>query len=324
MKSRSEPSRAAREKSLEVSRRAAVAMVFVAASAASLYAQSSSAKKLEFDVASVKQNKSGDPPAGDQPYANIPTGPGNVYTPNGGYFVARNLPLAAYISFAWKMSTADIKYLVPQLPAWVMSDHFDVQARAQSNPGKDEMRLMMRSLLEERFKLAIHNEKREIPVSAMLLLKAGKTGPQLQLHPADAECSSQNDPAAPPQTSVPTVAGGFPVLCGGIYLLPPQMPGNQRLAARNITLDFLARSLPANETDRPLVNRTGVTAPIDFVMEWLPARNGLAQPAVQSETDASGPSFQEALAKQLGIRLESQRALTDVLVFDHIEHLSEN
>jgi hypothetical protein len=57
------------------------------------------AAKMEFDVASVKQSKSG-----DGPNSNIPLGPGSVYVPNGGTFMATGMPLSVYIMFAYKMS----------------------------------------------------------------------------------------------------------------------------------------------------------------------------------------------------------------------------
>ncbi len=148
----------------------------------------------QFDVASVKPNRSN-----DQPYSNMPLGPGAVYTPNGGYFNATNLPLITYIAFAWKISQSEFQYLMPQLPQWIMSDHFNIQARAEGNPGKDTMRLMMRSLLAERFKLALRSEKREIPVSAFVLATPGITGPQLRLH-TGGDCPRNNDPTAPPPT----------------------------------------------------------------------------------------------------------------------------
>ncbi len=52
------------------------------------------------------------------------------------------------------------------------------------------MRLMMRALLADRFKLAIHNETREVPVFAFVLVKPGKTGPQLKLHSEGVPCST--------------------------------------------------------------------------------------------------------------------------------------
>src|SRR5215469_6336909 len=105
-----------------------------------------------------------------------------------------------------------------------MSERFDIQARASSNPDKDTMRLMMRALLADRFKLALRNDKREIPVFAFMLATPGKTGPQLRLHTDTGECPRNNDPQAPPAQSLPTVSGGYPVLCGGIFGMPPEKP----------------------------------------------------------------------------------------------------
>ena len=274
----------------------------------------------QFDVASVKPNKSN-----DQPYTNMPIGPGAVYTQTGGFFDAKNIPLMLYIAFAWKIGGSQYQALQQQLPQWVLNDRFDIQARAAGNPDKDTMRAMMRSLLAERFKLALHSEEREIPVSAFVLATPGKPGPQLRQHPADAQCTTQNDPFAPPPNQMPTVAGGFPVMCGGIYALPPQKPADQRIGARAITLELLARSLPTTETNRPLVDRTGLNGTVDFVLEWQPVRTGPAQPgAAEPNPDDSGPTFAEALSQQLGIKLESAKAPVEVLVLDHIEHLIEN
>ena len=57
--------------------------------------------------------------------------------------------------------------------------------RAERNATKDQMRLMVQSLLAERFKLAVHFEKQQMPVLAMTLMKPGKTGPKLIAHVDD-------------------------------------------------------------------------------------------------------------------------------------------
>jgi uncharacterized protein (TIGR03435 family) len=269
----------------------------------------------QFDVASVKANKSDDPP-----FANMPLGPGAVFSPTGGLFSARGFPLTTYIAFAWKIGGTDFEYLFRQLPQWALTDRFDIEARAAGNPDKDTFRLMIRALLSERFKLALRYDEREIPVSAMVLATPGKTGPQLRLHTDGAECPTNDLP--PTATSVPTVTGGYPTICGGIFGMPPDKPSDQRIAARDITMAFLARSLPFTETNRPMVDRTGLTGTIDFVLEWFPVRPGRA--TSEPDPDQSGPPFAEALRKQLGIRLESTKAPMDVLVLDHIEHLIEN
>ena len=155
---------------LVLSRVVALGVMLLVGSAA---AQSAA---LSFDVASVKANKSD-----AQPNSNFPLGPGDVYSPNGGYFSATNFPLVTYIVFAYKIAGNQMQTLVPQLPGWVTTEKFDIQARVQGNPGKDEMRMMMRTLLAERFKLAVRMETRQAPVLAWVLLKPGTNGPGVRL-----------------------------------------------------------------------------------------------------------------------------------------------
>ena len=145
--------------------------------------------KVAFDVASVKQNKSA---PGSPVNSNIPLGPGDVYSPTGGLFSATNLPLATYGFFAYKISGNDLQSIVSQLPKWATTDRFDIQARAEGNPTKDQFRLMMQALLADRFKLAIHSETRQLPVFGLVLDKPGKLGPKLQIHPADSACSENS------------------------------------------------------------------------------------------------------------------------------------
>jgi len=128
-------------------------------------AQSPVANNPTFDVASVKPNESD-----DSPTSNFPLGPGDVYIPNGGFFSATGQPLNIYLKFAYKITGSQWQSLEPQLPPWTGSERFDIQARAEGNPTKDQMRLMMRSLLAERFKLAIHTEQRQAPVYGRFLV----------------------------------------------------------------------------------------------------------------------------------------------------------
>jgi uncharacterized protein (TIGR03435 family) len=101
-----------------------------------------------FEVASVRSNKST-----AQPLSRFPLGPGHAYVP-GNLFSATNQPVIAYLRFAFKLSRGEAL----DLPTWVYDEHFDIAARAIGNPTKDEMRLMMRSLLADRFKLKVHIE----------------------------------------------------------------------------------------------------------------------------------------------------------------------
>jgi uncharacterized protein (TIGR03435 family) len=274
-----------------------------------------------FEVASVRPSESDDPP-----YSNFPLGPGDVYVPNGGLFSARNFPLATYISFAYKMLGGQGQDLLQKLPGWTRTERFDIQAHADGNPGKDQMRLLMRALLADRFKLAMHRETREVPALALVLAKPGQTGPSLQPHLDAAPCPTIAPTRSETPSPVKTVAGGFPELCNGLFPLPATAPGRQRIGARNLTLAFIADLLSGGVTNlgRLLVNKTGLTGTFDFTLEWAPEQRPSADPGAEPSPDNSGPSLQEALEDQLGIKLQSDKASMNVYVLDHVEHPSEN
>jgi uncharacterized protein (TIGR03435 family) len=276
-----------------------------------------------FDVASVRQNKSGSPPAGDTPYSNIPLGPGDVYSPTGGYFKAVNQPLILYLAFAYKIRGNQAQFLRDQLPKWAMTDGFDIQARVEGNPTKDQMRILMQSLLADRFKLAIHTETRQLPVYAFILAKPGKTGPHLQPHPAASQCSTETPATASQQLT--EIAGGFPAVCGGIFGMPSHEAGSLRLGARNINIDLIVQGLgQLGQLGRPVLDRTGLTGTFDFAFEWRPESVRPVQPGNDLDPGLQAPTFLDALKDQLGLKVESQKGPVEVLAVDHVERPSEN
>jgi uncharacterized protein (TIGR03435 family) len=271
-------------------------------------------EKLEFEVASVKLNKSVDQPS----RSNVPLGPGAVFSPVKGVFTATNWPLATYIAFAYKILGNQQQALVSQLPGWVVTDHFDIQARVPGDPTKDQVRQMMKALLAERFKLAMHTEVRQVPALALLQVKPGKLGPGFRPHVEQPPCDS-----VPFATNVQLV-GPFPALCGGLLGLPPSVPSRQNLGARGVTMAFVANSITAmGNLDRPVFDKTGLTGTFDFALEWEPEPNP-NQPPAADPSDRSGPAFLDALQQQLGFKLDSQKGPVDVLILDHVEHPSEN
>jgi uncharacterized protein (TIGR03435 family) len=282
--------------------------------------------KLEFDVASIKQDTA--PMSPQTVSSNFPLGPGNMYTPNGGLSRATNFPLVSYIGFAYKLGTYQLTTLTSQLPKWVTSDRYDIEARANNNSTKDQMRLMMQALLADRFKLSVHAETRQLPIFALVLVTPGKLGPQLQPYPDGSPCDSSTPTGTSTvlQSSPATVAGGFPAICGGYAGMEPSVPGRLRTGARNVTIQIIADQIPAlgSGVDRPVLDKTGLTGMFDFVMEFTPQINGPLPPGANFQPDESGPTFLEALKEQLGLKLDKQTGPVDVFVADHIEQLSEN
>ena len=285
-------------------------------------AQSSAARKLEFEVASIKQNKSG-----GRMDSNFPLGPGAMYSANGGTFSASNVPFWLYIAFAYKMTDHEMESMIKQFPGWVVEDRFDIEAKTDNPKAtKDDMRLMMRSLLADRAGLILHNASEEVPVSALTLVHAGKLGPKLRQHPTDdTTCSNavpvSDDPHAPPPRS--TLPDGYPVTCGGLAAIPASASGRIAAGYRNAPLSLIAVQMTnMGGLDRPVIDQTGLTGNFDFLLEFTPEPQTNATQS--AEPDLSGSTFQQALAEQDGLKLVPQKAMVHKIVIDHIERPSAN
>jgi uncharacterized protein (TIGR03435 family) len=282
--------------------------------------------KIAFDVASVKQNKSGPPPIGDPPKSNVPLGLGSVYPPNGGLFSAINYPLINYIIFAYRLTANQIDILVSQGPKWIVRDRFDIQARAAGNPSKDQMRLMMQAVLVDRFGLSVHTEARQLPAFALVLVKPGNLGPQLHIHGDDSSCPSSVATAVATPLPLVTPAEKLTTVCKSVVSVPPSAPGRVRLAGRDVSLTAVTSSLGTAVTGlgRPILEETGLNQSVDFSLEWAPQVVGNPPPGEGFQPDPSAPTFLEALKEQLGLKLEARTSPVEVFVIDHIEEPSEN
>lgn len=247
--------------------------------------------------------------------------------PDGGLYVARNIKLIQFIAFAYKLTQVQLQSVVDQVP-WTAEDRFDIEARAEGNPTKAQYRLMMQSLLADRFKLAVRYETRVLPVYELVLAKPGQFGPQLRLHrAADPVCTStESGTAASPvdYQHLKVDQQGFPLVCGGPFSMVPSSAGRMKSGGRDVPLTrFAAVMTGVGVVDRPMVDRTGIEASIDYVLEWekVPANSG---PGVQVETDESALTFRGALKTQLGIKMVSDKEPVQVFQIDHIEHPTPN
>jgi uncharacterized protein (TIGR03435 family) len=270
--------------------------------------------RLTFEVATVKSNKSD-----DSPKVNFTLGPGAVYANTGGQFLASNISLLDYIRFAYKLADGQVEIMRASAPNWIATTRFDIQAKSEiPNPTKDQMRLMMQSLLTERFKLVVHSEMRELSVLALVLVKSGKLGPQLRPHsPEDSTCSSVVAPMN--QNSEPKLALEIPTVCGGLVSVGvPSAPSHVRVGGRGVSLALVAAHLgEMGHYDRPIVDQTGLSGTFDLVLEWGPDS---ASDSPNSPIHDDGQSIlQEALKDQLGLKLERKKTPSTVLLIDHLD-----
>ncbi len=266
--------------------------------------------RMSFEVASVKQDKDG------HAYSNFPLGPGNRYSANGGLLSARDMPISIYIGFAYALTTYQRYALDAQLPKWAKEERFDIQARADTNATKDEMRLMMRSLLADRFRLAAHTETHEGPVFALVLANPGEVGPQLHLRSSDsAPCGAFTLSASARS------ADGSPTACDVFLSLVDT--GHIKTSARNVNLQMIAWAMPfpgMPTLDRPVIDETGLTGNYDFSIESVPE----STTAPDAKSGEPGPTFLEALQDQLGLKLVSSTGAIHTLIIDHIEEPTPN
>jgi bla regulator protein blaR1 len=270
--------------------------------------------RAAFEVASVKPAKGIRPPL-------FPLNLGDA-KPSGGRF-SFTFPLLSYIAFAYKLMPAEIS---AKLPKSFPMDSFDIEARAPGNPTKDQMRLMMQSLLADRFKLKAHFETREGPVFLLMLVRPGQTGPKLRPHTDGPACpdSFEMFPASKPP---PKVNDAFPPNCG-VTQIGTTPNGKQLLASRNMTMETIAEEAIHNfgslagEIDKPVVDQTGLRGRYDFALE-LPAGTLSFFPAPPNADaipgDPKGTPFLIALREQLGLKLLSSKGPIRKLVIDRVE-----
>jgi bla regulator protein blaR1 len=271
-------------------------------------------EKLQFDVASVRQSVPNSP---------IRTNFGlDFFEDTGrlnGLFRA-NASLKAYIEFAYKIPEyrEQEDMLEKQLPSWTTEAPFAIEARAEGNPTKDQVRLMMQSLLEDRFKLKMRTETQQLSVGALVLVEPGKLGPELQRHRAGATCVERSQPNLGPVAKAKP-----PVYCGDDIW---QEGGQVHARMLNTTMAHVAEMfteagvIQGDTEGRLIVDATGLTGRYDLDLVFRQEANA----GVNAGPDAGGQTAIEAMKKQLGLKLVKRTAPVAVFVVDHIERPTEN
>jgi len=202
-------------------------------------------------------------------------------------------------------------------PGWIHSDGYDISGKTDLTPEEDQkigtsleartadMNLRLQSLLEDRFRLKVHRETRQLQVFILTVAKGG-----LKVQPA--ACVPRG-PYRRPEPGQPS-----PTFCGTYSLL--RFGVGWKLTGYGITMKDLVNALSFREIPT-LTEQTGYTEPFNAILEWTP--DSAAGPPAPLPADAA-PSLSTALQEQLGIKLESAKGPVEVLVIDSVQKPSEN
>jgi len=187
---------------------------------------------------------------------------------------------------------------------WVGEDRFELAAKAEDGfaGGADDIRAMLQSLLADRFGLVIRAESMEMPVYALVLARRdGKLGEQL--HPSKTDCAAVR---ARRTRGQPSQATDDPDCNLAMTLEGPTM------TARFVgeTMAGIARLLTGPDTQRVVIDETGLAGTFDGALAFTPAPLPGFPPLPGSD---NGTSIFTALQEQFGLRLRSDRAMVNVL-----------
>jgi uncharacterized protein (TIGR03435 family) len=235
---------------------------------------------LSFEVASIKPTKPGE------------TGGGIGPLPGGQTYIAKGVPLRTLITTAYNVSDAQIS----GGPGWVSSQPFDLEAKTGRPVTREERLLMMQTLLEDRFKLKVRRDTKQVPV---YVLTIEKTGSKLTVNTNQGQSG----------------------LRGG---------GGGKSIGQNIPMSLFVWYLQNTwRVDRPVLDRTGLKGSYDWELDFAPEPNPLQARGENPNADrlpdlSDRPPLFEALRKQLGLKLDPQRGPAEFLTIEHVEMPSEN
>lgn len=207
--------------------------------------------------------------------------------------------------------------LISGEPSWTKKDRFEIRATLPANVpaftrfefadgDAPQLDRMLRTLLEDRFKLVAHSETKELPVYSLVALKRG---PKLK---------------AVTEQKIRTAADGTSFKIHGLDELDVQS-GNGNLVTRfgfRYTSMREFSSVLTSLLDRPVLDRTGIDGKFDFALEQENAADSPTDPG--SLGRFAGPALFTAIQEQLGLKLEATTGPVPVLVIDHVERPSSN
>jgi uncharacterized protein (TIGR03435 family) len=238
-------------------------------------------------------------------------------TPGGGRITIANLPLRTIIMQAWGGLR---EYQMSGGPGWWTTDRFTITAKAENNAPRDQVLLMLRALLVDRFQLKYHVDTREM--QAYVLTAAPDWKPSPRMRPVDC---TQGRGAKPPAGPGPMRIDQMP--CGGMMLSTSGIQG------RGITMSNFVSMLGMIGGLGLIHDRTGLTGNYYIELDASPTAL-LRSSALLSGLNPSSPDnllpnvgdgrSLDAAVKDLGLKLDRRREPVEVLVIDSVSQPDED
>lgn len=204
----------------------------------------------------------------------------------GGRFEVRTATLLDLIALAHNVESSRIA----GGPNWLNIDRFDILAGAPPTTSQDTAKLMLQSLLAERFELVLHKDTKPLPV---FVLSVGKSKPKMKAADGGSPAGCQGQPQPAPQPGATTYSV---VNCS-----------NMTMAAFAENLRGMAGAYLIN----PVVDETAITGAWDIELKWTPR-------ALLTAAGSDGITIFDAIDKQLGLKLEPQSRPLPVVVVDSV------
>ena len=204
-------------------------------------------------------------------------------------------------------------------PEWTETDFFDINATAPDHTPSNAILPMVRALLADRFTLRAHIEKRELPVYVLIVDRAdGRLGPGIRRTEDDCaqlRAAGKASPGRPEQFAVCASRLTARAMNGTMLL---------EMAEGGISIPAFVANV-SGYVDRLVIDRTGLTGRFDVLLQFgPPGAPSAASPDPGNVPLDSAPTLVEAVQRQLGLKLQSERALVDVLVIDSVEPPTPN
>jgi uncharacterized protein (TIGR03435 family) len=193
-------------------------------------------------------------------------------------------------------------------PDWINVELYEINAKIEDSLivgewkklswdlQRNQVMLMLRSLLADRFKLRVKHETKELAVYALVLDKKGPKFAEDNAHPEIGGISARG------RGKFEATSSDFTTFVS-ILSMQPELGG------------------------RIVLDKSGLQGHYSFTFQWTPENltaSGSQSAASASSSESSGPSLFTALREQLGLRLESIKSPVDTIVIEHIERPAEN